>query len=108
MNQLALSLEEGRRRKREGMALTASVNSAWIEGALADLKVFAAHYAEFPLEQFRAWRSLRQQPEPTNHHAWGALTNAAQRAGIIKWTGRYTQASSVKTHAHVVRIWRAA
>ena len=105
--QFELNLSEGRRLKREGMALAASKNSEWMAQALDDLRVFAAERGEFVVEAFRARRKLLHKPEPTSAAAWGAFTRAAQVAGIIKWTGRYTQASSAKTHAHPVKVWRA-
>ena len=106
MNQLTLSLEEGRRRKREGMSLVASKNSEWMAQALDDLRAFAAERGEFPMEVYRAYRKLRHLPEPTSHKAWGSFARAACQAEVIEWTGKYVEASSVKTHGHVVRVYR--
>lgn len=106
--QLALNLEEGRRRKRVGMALAASPNTQWMIEALFDLKSFAVERGEFVMESFRARRRLLHKPEPTSPNAWGAFTQMALKAGVIKWTGRYTQAASVKTRAHPVKVWARA
>lgn len=104
MNQLALGLAL----KREGMGRAASKNSFWMAGCLEELRRFSRSYPEFTMETFRHIRALNKAPEPTSPNAWGALTQAAVRAGIIVWTERYTNALSTKTHAHPVKIWRAA
>lgn len=104
MNQLALGFVL----KREGMELTASKNSAWIADGLVDLRNFILSYPEFTMEQFRHVRAMARRPQPTSPNAWGALTHAAVKAGIICWTGRYINASSAKTHAHPVKVWRSA
>jgi hypothetical protein len=108
MTQLQLNLSESRRRKERGMSLAASRNSEWIALALEDLRVFAAERGEFCIEHFRAQRRILHKPEPTSSAVWGAFCHAAVRAGIIRWTGRYTQASSVKTHSHSVKVWAKA
>ena len=105
--QLALDPQESRRRKREGADLVASHNSAWIDLMLVQLLAFAWVRHEFVIEHFRAWAALRGLPGPTNHHAYGALTQVAAKAELITWTGKYIKASSVKTHCHPVKIWRA-
>jgi len=107
MNQLALSLPEGRRLKREGMALVAGKNRDWLDLMLSHLVAFAWARQEFTVETFRAYTVLMRLPKPTNHHAWGALSLAAMRAGLIKPTGRTMLACSARTHAHPIRIVRA-
>jgi len=107
MNQLSLSLPEGRRRKVEGMERVADNNSAWINLMLDHLIVFAWTRGEFTVETFRAYTVLMGLPAPTDSHAWGSLSLAAMRAGLVEWTGRYIPASSVKTHAHPIRVLRA-
>jgi len=106
MTQLALNLEEGRRRKRAGQALVASKNSEWMAQALDDLRAFAAERGEFPMEVYRAYRKLRHLPEPTSHKAWGSFSRIACKAGVIEWTGKRVEAASVKTHGHEVRVYR--
>jgi len=108
MNQLALDLSEGRRRKREGQRLVASHNSEWMAQALDDLRVFAAERGEFPMEVYRAYRKLRHLPEPTTHKVWGSFARVARKAGVIEWTGKRVEAASVKTHGHEVRVYRRA
>lgn len=43
-----------------------------------------------------------------SHHAWGALTQIAARRRLIVFTGGYENARSKRTHAHPVKVWRAA
>ena len=107
MTQLQLSLPEGRRLKREGMDLIAGHNSAWINLMLGHLVAFAWGRQEFTFELFRMHAQLEHLPDPTSPKCWGSLSLAAQRAGIVEWTGRYIPASSVKTHAHPIRVLRA-
>ena len=107
MNQLQLSLPEGRRLKRSGMDLVAGRNSAWINLMLGHLLVFAWARGEFTFETFRAYTVLMRLPAPTDAHAWGSLSLAAMRAGLVEWTGRYMPAHSVKTHCHPIRVLKA-
>lgn len=111
---MQLDLLESVRRRDAGMANSASANSEWIAHCLRCMKEYwlvnPSACREFPMEFFRSWWELHylQSPlQPTNHHAWGALTVAAVKAGIIEWTGRYAQASSKKTHAHPVKVWKS-
>jgi len=106
MTQLALNLEEGRRRKRAGQRLVASHNSLWMSQALDDLRVFAAERGEFTVEMFRATGKLLHRPQPTSANCWGAFASVAIRAGIIEPTGKYIKASSVKTRAHPIAVYR--
>jgi len=108
-----LSLPLGRKARDAGITKSSAANATWIERCLRCLKdywlVRESACQEFPMEFFRTWWELhysRSPLQPTNHHAWGALTTAAVQRGIIEWTGRYTQASSKKTHAHPVKVWR--
>lgn len=111
MNQLSLPL--AREARDMGLARTASANTEWLAHCLKCLEQWLARpdkaSEEFPMEFFRSWWELHYlgfRLQPTNHHAWGALARAAREAGLIEWTGRYTQAWSKKTHAHPVKVWR--
>jgi len=103
-----LSLPLGRKARDAGLAQTASKNTEWTIANLIALHLFVARRGncEFTMEIFRGERQLRNTPAPSSPHAWGALTTAAHRSGLIEWTGRYIQASSKKTHAHPVKVWR--
>ena len=108
MNQLSLSLTEGRRRKRAGMALAASNNSQWMRDRLEDLREYARATGSFPIEFFRAYCALNGKPPPSSPNAWGSFATFARNQGVIRWTEKYVNASSVKTHAHPVKLYEAA
>lgn len=91
----------------QGMARTLEAErEEWIAAALANLRIFAAlpEWAEFKMEAFRAWWA----ESPHDAHCWGAITNRAARAGIIRWTGKFAHSVSPRTHGHHVKVWRAA
>jgi hypothetical protein len=110
---MQLDLLDSLAAKDRGMKLTASANSAWIAERLEDLRGWLLNESadfgrhEFRIEHFRLWCQINYRPEPSSHHAFGALTHAAVKEGTIEWTGRYALARSKKTHAHPVKIWRA-
>jgi hypothetical protein len=110
MGQLTIDHEIGRRLAEAGMARTlAAEPDTWIDGALDALRRFAAMpgWAEFKVEDFRAWYLGQQLPPPHDHHVWGAIGSNAARRGIIAFTGRYAPSVSPKTHGHPVKVWRA-
>lgn len=96
---------------QQGMQLTLErEREEWILAALEGLRTFASlpGWSEFKLEDFRAWWLAEGNPEPHDHHVFGALTSKASKAGIIEWTGRFATSVSPKTHGHPVRVWRLA
>lgn len=110
MNQLDIDFT-ARELADAGMAKTlASERDEWLEGALKALREFSRQpaWSEFKTEDFRAWYAYQGLPQPHDHHVWGALTNMACRAGVIRFTGRYRASVSPKTHAHPVKVWEAA
>lgn len=129
MNQLPIDFEAIARREREmrptnhayteiaqklaqeGMARTLAVEpDGWIDNALEALERFARQpvWAEFKMEDFRAWYLDQQLPPPHDHHVWGAIGNTAARRGLITFTGKYSPSVSPKTHGHPVKVWRVA
>lgn len=94
-----------------GMARALEVEpEGWLDGAMGALKRFAAlpEWREFKTEDFRAWFIGEGYDQPHDHHVWGALTNRAVKAGVIRFTGRYATSVSPKTHAHPVKVWTAS
>lgn len=92
----------------QGMARTLQAQGDdWIEMALDAMKRFIAQpgYQEFKTEDFRWW-CASQGIVPHSHHVWGALTNTAQRRGIIEFA-RMVKSASPKTHGHRVIVWKA-
>lgn len=114
MMQLPMVLPErsiGRELAEEGMKRTLEAErEAWIDGVLVAMRKFAAlpEWREFKVEDFRAWYLAEGYPEPHDHHCWGAITNRASNAKVIRFTGRYATSVSPKTRGHYVRIWTAA
>lgn len=112
--QLPMVLPErslGRELAERGMAQTLEAErESWIEGVVAALRIFAAlpEWREFKVEDFRAWYLAEKLPQPHDHHCWGAITNRASSANVIRFTGRYTTSVSPKTRGHYVRIWTGA
>lgn len=82
----------------------------WIVSALNALRTFSRlpGWHEFKTEDFRWWFTGNGAAEPHDHHVWGALTNRASHAGIIRFTGKYRPSTSPKTHGHPVKVWTAA
>lgn len=108
MNQLALDLSVGRRRRDAGIARTLAANDAWAARALDALRAFALTRNTFTIEAFRHDWLSRGGEAPASHKAWGGLAQAAVREGIIVATGEYRKAASPGTHAHPVAVWRRA
>jgi hypothetical protein len=106
---LQAALDFSRDLAEQGMAQTLEAETAeWLAEALEALQVFASkpEWSEFKLEDFRYWWLLNGGTEPHTHHVFGALTNKAQRLGIIKFSGKFAPSVSPKTHGHWVRVWR--
>lgn len=93
--------------------LLARMGSAWQRQALELLEQFCAErraggQALFRFEEFRAWALDRGLEPPVSHHCWGALAQAAAKAGLIRLSGGHQPATSARTHAHRVALWRAS
>lgn len=106
MEQLAIDYS-GRALAEAGMAQTLEAErEGWLDAAMSAVREFGAGI-EFKTEDFRAWYE-RRGGSPHDHHVWGAFTNRACKAGVLKWTGRYEPSQSPKTHGHPVKVWRLA
>lgn len=104
---LILDRQESRRRKREGMDLARSRNTAWMRERLFDLREYAIHTRRFPMEFFRAWCVQNKKPEPSSPNCWGAFASFAIAEGVIRWTHDYMPATAKKTNAHPVRVYES-
>jgi hypothetical protein len=80
---------------------------SWMDSAIEDFARFVKERGEATLEQWRFDWLSRKRPAPASHKAYGAVANTAARRGLVVNTRRYVQATSQKTHAHPVPIWRA-
>lgn len=54
------------------------------------------------------WRHTCLEHGVIPHHpnAWGALTSSLRKRGIIRDTGHFRIAKSVKNHGHTYRLWQ--
>lgn len=112
-DQLAIDFTRptGRDLGEEGMRRTLEAEREdWIDHAIERLRQFAAFpgYREFKTEDFRWWLIAGGTKPPHNHHVWGALTNRACKAGVIRFTGKFLPSKSPATHGHPVKVWTAA
>lgn len=106
-----LTIDHAIRLAEQGMAQTLDAEpEGWLEAAVSAMRQFVRlpGWHHFKSEDFRAWYLERGFPPPHDHHVWGALTNRASRAGVIRFTGRYAASISPKTHGHPVKVWEAA
>lgn len=109
MTQLALDFSRARALKDQGMAVALDhAGPTWVEIATEALTAFADTRGEFTTEEFRFHWLTHGGVEPESHKAWGALTSAAAKRGLIQHTGRYRRALATKTHGHPVALWRKA
>lgn len=61
----------------------------------------------FKTEDFRAEMIAKDYPMPIHHNHWGALTQLAQNAGIIKKAG-FDVGRAPGQHGNIVRSWQRA
>lgn len=108
MSQLQLDLQVAEAARDRGLSTTTIANLRWIAQALEDLGAFARARGRLTLEEYRSNRAARGLPEPTSHHAWGALAQVAAKRRVLVFTGEYQKARSKRTHAHPVKVWRPA
>jgi hypothetical protein len=104
----------GQQRKATGQFKAANSSSTWLSGALERLPKFLRTLVHdcgepvFRMEQFRGFLHAEKVPEPKHANAWGALPQAAVRAGLIRFTGRYAEAMNPSAHARIVKLWEVA
>lgn len=81
-----------------------AAGGAWQEAAYAAFCRHAAEHATFTTEDVRfANESL---PPPPDARAWGAVSRAASRAGVVTFDG-YSRSKSPKVHGMKVTRWRS-
>lgn len=103
-----LSIDFAREARDEGIKRAADhAGEPWMKRAIEDFARFLRERGEATLEQWRHDWLTRGNPNPPSHKAYGAVASAAARSGLAVNTRRYVKATSVKTHAHPVPIWRA-
>lgn len=102
-----MSLFEARRERDVGLAKTRSKNSAWTAQALAMLPYMKAEgFDTCTGEGMRNWLLANGLDAPSSPHAWGALTVAAVKRGVLQDTGRVVQMTDVRSHARRTPLWK--
>lgn len=101
-----LSAAAARAGKDYGQQLTLDANVEWKHHVMVELRAWIATRrmqgaTHMTMEEFR--HVARNQPD--SHKAWGAITTAARKAGLIEHES-YVPATSVKTHGHPIGLWR--
>lgn len=98
----------GRAAKDRGMNLAAGKAGAqWIDRAIADFVAYLRQYGPGPLETWKQNWLERGNPEPASRNAYGSVTRAAASRGLIRPTGRFSNAKSVLAHSRKVMEWMA-
>lgn len=94
------------RRDRGVRRVSENESDKWWTVAHASLVIYARdHPNGFLTENFRQFWLASGQPEPHHPNVWGALTLSLAREGLIRNTGVYQQAKSLKNHAHRYAVW---
>lgn len=78
----------------------------WVSSALSILESFAKGKERFTSDDFRAF-AAGILPDPPHYNAFGALFNAAAKAGMIQRVG-FTKARRAPAHGRVLGVWAAA
>lgn len=106
-----MDAQRGRELKAAGQD-RAEQGADWSHDVLGELALWlrrakAAGLTEFVFEKFRS----ESRCKPASHKAWGSLPRRAVKLGLIRpslhadGTPKMAAAASVKTHAHLVRLW---
>ena len=91
--------EESRRRRDEGLDRIASNNARWMELAIYEVAKLPSGWTGRP-EQ---WRPLVESAagKPTKPYAYGALTRALIKAGVMRRSGKRSAMTSKRSHARM-------
>jgi hypothetical protein len=101
MDDLFAGMDTGKARRDEGIHKVTQNNLSWMENGIHCVEYFIAPGREVTAEDLRACVS-----DPRHGNAWGALTRAAVRQGLLEPTGRYTKARLPSNHAREIKIYR--
>lgn len=102
-----LDAQRGEALKQSGMQAALFASGDWQHEVMAEFRRWLARQKRagrqwITVEQFRA----EARAHPASHQAWGSLARIACVAGLIAPTGQYVKASSPRTRAHPVALWR--
>ena len=99
-------LDEGRRRRDEGMARVQENAATWSQAVWPLLLRIVARLDEpFTAEEVNL--EIRHvAPEPHHPNAWGALTNTAVRRGVYLKIDRTAPMTRPRSHARATPLYR--
>jgi len=80
----------------------------WVDRALEMVSRVIPPRAEVTSEEIRFALTDNGLEAPHHYNAWGALTVAAVKRGLLVDTGRLGQMRGPKSHARRTPIWRRA
>jgi len=95
-------MEPGEEARDEGMARVLKPNAAWLKAALETIATFGSR--NFTGEQLRHALEPTIGP-PTDPHAWGALTAAAIRRGLLLPTREYVRMKDKTSNARETKVY---
>jgi hypothetical protein len=99
-----MSQRDGRELRDRGIKLVLDNSGKWKECALS------------VISGLRNWEGIAEDfrravipicGKPHHSNCWGAITNAAERAGYLEKTGKYRQPKSSKSHARKTQVFRS-
>ena len=104
-----LKLIQGELGKQHGMASTADAEQRrgdWMERAAAVVVVIAKYRMEFTPDDIRHF-VVNKIGEPHSPKVWGALSSVAQRAGVMKKSGRWTHTTFPQAHRRDIPVYKS-
>ncbi len=99
----------GQTLKRDGQKLVLNNSGQFRSDVIRALRTWLKVRKQYDVLEFR-FEEFRQYCElidvvPHANQAWGSIPALAMKSNLIKPTGRYETAKSLKTHAHKVMIY---
>ena len=96
--------DTGKRRKEAGISDVLDNNLSWVDAAIGRLQPYLKKGQKISGEDIRSIVFGDIGP-PSHPNAWGGLTHALVKAGIIRDTGLTTLAKLPSSHARRMPIW---
>lgn len=101
------STPAGTMSRDEALEQVSDHNRAWLDRALKVLPYMKREHEVATGEGMRVWLRANGLEEPQHPNAWGALTMAAVRRGLIADTGRVVKMTlNDKSHGRRTPVWR--
>lgn len=99
-----LNIEQARAARDAVLEQIGVWHRSWMNCALATVKILTLP-AEFTAEDIRI-AVVPIEGAPANPHAWGALTKALLKAGVIEETGKLTPMRDARSHGRRTMVYR--